>query len=361
MNKFSCRIVLAIFMSMIGTNTHAYDFSAMNSDGRTIYYKYCNDGKDLEVAYGDYLNGNIVIPEEVTYMDRTRKVVSIGDDAFAYCRLDSLIIPNSVTTIGKRAFYYGQVGHLILPNSLTSFGEDVFNTTNLGTVSIPDVGSWCKIKFGDIYSNPLYYATYVLLNGENFGRNKIGNIPTVEDIIIPDGVTSIEDYAFIFTTDINSLEIPNSVTYIGKQSLNFNSVKKVVSKIEQPFEIIGKSIYDRTFTQNTFNNATLYVPKGTLENYKETDGWKDFFFIEEESPTSIRELEFSVSQIKSNGISLTISGLKEGTPISVYDTAGQMVGYTVASAGTIEFTTSLQRGEIGIVKIGEKSVKILMK
>ena len=173
-------------------------------------------------------------------------------------------------------------------------------------------------------------------------------------------VVSIGDDAFAYCR-LDSLIIPNSVTTIGKQALNFNSVKKVVSKIEQPFEIIGKSIYDRTFTQNTFNNATLYVPKGTLENYKETDGWKDFFFIEEESPTSIRELEFSVSQIKSNGISLTISGLKEGTPISVYDTAGQMVGYTVASAGTIEFTTSLQRGEIGIVKIGEKSVKILMK
>lgn len=348
-------------MSMIGTNTHAYDFSAMNSDGRTIYYKYCNDGKDLEVAYGDYLNGIIVIPEEVTYMDRTRKVVSIGDDAFAYCRLDSLIIPNSVTTIGKRAFYYGQVGHLILPNSLTSFGEDVFNTANLGAVSIPDVGSWCKIKFGDIYSNPLYYATYVLLNGENFGRNKIGNIPTVEDIIIPDGVTSIEDYAFIFTTDINSLEIPNSVISIGKKALNFNSIKKVVSKIERPFEITGKSTSDRTFTQNTFNNATLYVPKGTLEKYKETDGWKDFLFIEEESPTIIGSLEISDFQIKSNDISLTISGLNVGTPISIYNAAGYLVGSAVASSDTMEITTSLQKGEIGIVKIGDRSVKILIK
>ena len=55
----------------------------------------------------------------------------------------------------------------------------------------------------------------------------------------------------------------------------------VVSLIENPFVITGKESVYRTFSKNTFNNATLYVPVGIIDKYKETDGWKDFLFIEE--------------------------------------------------------------------------------
>ena len=45
------------------------------------------------------------------------------------------------------------------------------------------------------------------------------------------------------------------------------------------FNIKGKD--NGTFSLNTFNNATLYVPVGTINKYKTTEGWKDFLFIEE--------------------------------------------------------------------------------
>ena len=58
-------------------------------------------------------------------------------------------------------------------------------------------------------------------------------------------------------------------------------IPTVISLIENPFKITGKTSDSRTFTQNTFLNAALYVPKGAIEKYKATDGWKDFVFIEE--------------------------------------------------------------------------------
>ena len=114
MKHLCARIILAMLMSMMGINAFAYDIAVENADGVTIYYNYINDGKELEVTFrGSYYDqydneyqGNIVIPEEVTYMNRTRKVTKIGHEAFSYCRgLTSITIPNSVTSIGNSAFY----------------------------------------------------------------------------------------------------------------------------------------------------------------------------------------------------------------------------------------------------------------
>jgi hypothetical protein len=104
-------------------------------------------------------------------------------------------------------------------------------------------------------------------------------------------VTSIGEWAFFDCSGLTSVTIGSGVTSIGNRAFDGVDIPTVISLIENPFKITGKTSDYRTFSQNTFNNATLYVPKGTIEKYKATDGWKDFANIKEGNPTAINVVE----------------------------------------------------------------------
>ena len=87
---------------------------------------------------------------------------------------------------------------------------------------------------------------------------------------------------------LTSITIPNSVTSIGGNAFDEIAVSTIVSLIENPFAIYGSISSYKTFTLNTFNNATLYVPTGTINKYKATEGWKDFNNIVEGVPSGIK-------------------------------------------------------------------------
>ncbi len=114
----------------------AHNIEVNNTDGITIYYNYINNGTELEVtfkgkdynSYNEY-QGNVVIPEEVTYMDKTRKVTSVGYSAFRACSgLTSITIPNSVTSIGYSAFSgCSGLTSITIPNTVTSIEYSAFS------------------------------------------------------------------------------------------------------------------------------------------------------------------------------------------------------------------------------------------
>lgn len=133
-------------------------------------------------------------------------VINIGKDAFGGCdALKSITIPDSVISIGDKAFAgCTAFKNITIPNSVINIGNYVFAGCN----------SLQSINVSEGNSN------YLSCGGVLFDKSKSVLIKYPEgekdtSYIIPDGVTSIGDFAFMYCKSLKSITIPNSVTSFG--------------------------------------------------------------------------------------------------------------------------------------------------
>lgn len=135
-------------------------------------------------------------------------ITGIGNGAFSGCSsLIDLAIPSSITSIGEDAFSgCSGLTSVTIPDSVTSIGGGAFhNCSGLKDVYIADVAKWCEIDFGSSSSNPIGYVDNLYVN----------NVLTT-DLVIPDGVASISEYAFFGCACLTSVAIPDSVASISE-------------------------------------------------------------------------------------------------------------------------------------------------
>ena len=233
MEKGKIAFLLALLISMLGTNAYAHDIEVAN-DGVTIYYNFINNKTELEVSYkGTFYfsmaySGNVVIPSSVTYNETTYPVTSIVARAFFQCHnLTSITIPNSVTTIGSQAFYYCDgLTSVTIGNSVTTIGESAFwlctsltsitipnSVTTIGTYAFNDCTSLTSVTIGNSVTT-IEFGAFIDCSG-------------LTSIHIPNSVSSIGMYAFQGCTSLKSATIGNSVTTIGEKAFQCDSLKEV--------------------------------------------------------------------------------------------------------------------------------------
>lgn len=143
----------------------------------------------------------------ITEVTIGKGLTHIGEFAFTKCTsLKSIIMPDTLTFIGYGAFYNcSSLTTITIPSSVTRIEESAFsNCTSLKDVYITDISAWCSILFGDYNSNPLYYAENLYLNEE-----------LVTDVVVPDGVAFISDYAFYSYDKLTSIVLPEGIESIG--------------------------------------------------------------------------------------------------------------------------------------------------
>ena len=176
---------------------------------------------------------------------------------------------------------------LTISNGLRSIGEAFRNCDNLEKVNIPSIGAWCKISFYEGNGHPLRNAN-LYLNGQ-----------LLTNLIIPDNVEKLSNYAFYGCKSLKSVVIPNTVKTIGKNcfegcanletaSITSTNVEKISAACFKNcpkfwklcyygISYINSSFADEAFTGTLYNTeGFLYVPKNMVNAFKTQSGWKNW-------------------------------------------------------------------------------------
>ena len=256
------------------------------------------------------------------YLDFLKKInlpetiKKIGESAFAFCGIETMVIPNSVDTIQQSAFYEctqlkscklsenmtviapGLLAHctslesIEFPNSITRFVKES---------PIPEEEDW------GFFDDPYFFVTVGLaLEGCN-------NLKTV---ILPKNLTNIPQNTFLHCWNLHHIEIPHSVNWLGieafqecgleefdgipeyvrswgQEFINPNQIedffdsdfKYVKSYNENPIPGFLFDIYDETSSRTI--NCPIYVPKGLSGIYNSINQWNCFERVVEATPVEL--------------------------------------------------------------------------
>ena len=260
-------------------------------------------------------------------------LAKLEECVFQGCAFETIDLPHNLTSIGSGVFRNcARLKNVILPEKLKAIEDGTFlGCTSLEKIDIP-------------------------LNVKLIGLFAFSYCQSLKTIQIPAWAT-ISSYAFEHCANLETITIPDRISnyaFAGCQSL-----KEIY--INNP---LLTPIDEETFTTTAYDYATLYVPEGTSDLYKRRRGWLNFFFIKEwDAPDNMEESVWKVSSLKveTEKGKLTIQGVPNGSPISVYNMAGMQVGYAVSVGEETIVYTNLQVNDVAIVKVGAETMKIVIK
>lgn len=275
-------------------------------------------GNPIEIgikAFRETKLTEIIIPESVQI---------IRDNAFNNTLIEKIIIPKNVRYIDYGAFFNNnylkevvfdensnleflgdfvfsssnEITEIILPKSIVSMGNKLL-PTSLKFLETPFVGKYRGAKGDDsklgmmapdgLTLDKLIITDTNYIDSETFQylNNKL-----VTEVILPSGLTKIEDYLFR-SLQIHKVYIPNTVTEIGNYAFGSSSIKNINYQENSKLNKIGNAAFISTWQLEEYNVSKYVKEIGDQAFYNSNINTFEF----ESSDTLLRFGEQAFSNI----------------------------------------------------------------
>ena len=179
-------------------------------------------------------------------------VTSIGSEAFRYCsNLESVTFAkeSQLTSIGRDAFRDCiSLTSIEIPAGVKSIGDAAFlHCYNLNTVYYAgSIDNWFNFGYGGAYSNPL-----------SNGADLYIGVELVTEVVVPESVTTIDDYRFYGCTSLISITIHSGVTSIGYTFSGCSNLESVTFAEGSQLTSIGNQAF-----YNCSSLTSIEIPAG---------------------------------------------------------------------------------------------------
>ena len=292
-----------------------FSFNVISLDDMT-----CEILADESTEYSGTLN----IPSTVIYNNRSFSVVGVGNKAFKGCeQIEQVVLPETIKSIGTEAFSgCSSLSIINIPENVMSIGEYAFEVcTSLERISIPS--NIKVLSQGVFYGCSLLKDIVIPEEVEQIDNKTFYNCKSLESITLPKSCNTIGTNSFRNCSNLKKVTImsPNigingyfkpGVSYPFSSCPNLKEVclsryKAILlfdytilesitffegtnwtddndfddTKNLKQFTILEKDVPTKSFTfsNSQYMNVSLIVPQESIEQYKTTTPWSNFWNI----------------------------------------------------------------------------------